>query len=101
MKKGRRASPGETQLDLLPNERTLFSELGKRAAAVNAATEEITQGLAKGTGLARIKNALASLRDETCRSGLLPLRRSRPSVAASPTIMRDRSSCAFRARSRA
>jgi hypothetical protein len=64
MKKGRRASPGETQLHLLPDERTLFSELGKRAAAVNAATEDIVQGLAKGTGLARIKNALAPLRDE-------------------------------------
>jgi hypothetical protein len=64
MKKGGRASPGENQLHLLPDERTLFSELGKRAAAVNAATDEIAQGLAKGTGLARIKNAFARLRDE-------------------------------------
>jgi hypothetical protein len=64
MKKGRRASPGDTQLHLLPDERTLFSELGKRAAAVNAATEEIAQGLSKATGVIGVKSALTSLREE-------------------------------------
>jgi hypothetical protein len=63
MKKPQAPISDEGQFQFRPDGRRLLADLRQRAAAVSAEAQRITRDFDKGTGLGRIKSALAPLRD--------------------------------------
>src|SRR5262245_16208777 len=64
MTKGRRKSTGENQAQLLLDERTVLSELRRKAASLSNVAQRIMDDLEKGVSLARLKPELLSLRQD-------------------------------------
>jgi len=64
MTKARRKSTSEGQLALLPDAQPILPEFRRKAAAVSAAAQRITEDLEKGVSLPRLKHALGPLRDD-------------------------------------